>query len=185
MRNMVFFVILAVLTVIALVGYNVIRTKFPAVLTKNGVPVTGTQPSITPGMGTSLRGTGATGGSNIGPIPSQGTEAGQETTKGGIPLPTISSKPAVMIPSPTTSVNQSTVSYTSGGFSPVSITVKAGTMVTFTNSSNHSMKVGGDSFTQSIAVGNGGLYQYQFNTKGTFGYKDLNNPSYTGTVIVQ
>lgn len=204
MKNVVFFVILAILTVAALVGFNIFKEKLPPSLTRRFAPAaTGTiRPTPTGGPeGTALRNFGGAnypGGPTTGPLPTGYQGA---VTKGGLPVSSVTPVPTVkasMTPYPTTQptsspqYNQSTVSYTDAGFSPSSLTVKAGTMVTFRNDSYRSMKVTGDdnakktygSFDQSMTVGNGGLFQYQFTTAGTFGYRDANNGSYTGTIVV-
>lgn len=85
------------------------------------------------------------------------------------------------------------VSFTSSGFSPGYITVRAGDVVRFTNKSSSSMRVistasgisSGFSFDQNKSVGNGGFFDVAFIQAGTWRYYNLNNARFTGTVVVQ
>lgn len=166
MKNMVFFVLLAVLTIAALVGINIFRNKMPSQGT------TGTQIASSSGsQAASLTPTGKSLRDSSADVLI--TPVGGATTKGGIPLTEVD-------PSPMAGTD---MNYTKTGFSPKSLSVRVGTMVVFRNNSGRKMKIGGD-FSQGIAVGNGGVFQYQFVTRGTFNFKDTNNPTYTGTIIV-
>ncbi len=99
-----------------------------------------------------------------------------------------------------------TVRYTDTGFSPQSITVPAGTKVTFVNNSSQRMWVGSDvhpvhaeydgttlaqhcgsgtSFDQCKAEDAGTSYSFTFTKAGTFGYHNHTRANDRGTVIVQ
>ncbi len=87
-----------------------------------------------------------------------------------------------------------TVTYSDTGFSPSMITVKAGTTVTFKNTSSGSMWVASDphpahtdlpGFDEKNAVAAGGTYQYTFTEKGTHGFHNHFHSSHTGTAIVE
>jgi len=77
-------------------------------------------------------------------------------------------------------------------FNPATITVSAGTTVTWINKDNtiHTVTSGTpgspDGIFDSGNIGNGGKFTYTFNTKGTFKYYcKPHSSSMRGTVIVQ
>ena len=80
------------------------------------------------------------------------------------------------------------VSYTSRGFSPATLTIKAGKSVHFVNNSNKAMSLTTTSvdnqiqseFNQSKTVGQGGTFDFTFMSAGTWGYMNRNNPSDQG-----
>lgn len=87
------------------------------------------------------------------------------------------------------------VDYVDGGFSPKSITVKAGTTVTWTNKAaakqmwvasavhpTHQLLPG---FDQLASVGKSGTYSYTFTKVGSWKYHNHVSPSDTGVVIVE
>ena len=87
-----------------------------------------------------------------------------------------------------------TVSYTGSGFTPSTITVEAGTTVTFTNNSSKSMWVASSvhpshkdlpGFDQLKGSGNGTSYSYTFEKLGQWSYHNHLSPGYKGTVIVK
>lgn len=92
----------------------------------------------------------------------------------------------------TTSAGQS-VSVISSGYSPATVTVKAGTVVTWTNNSGGNIFIASDPHPthtdlpalSSGTVANGGTYSFTFTQKGTWGYHDHLDPTTKGTVIVQ
>lgn len=101
-------------------------------------------------------------------------------------------------PTATTSTSDTSgtviVSYDGTAFSPASITVKAGTAVTFMNQSSSPMHVASNphpthtdlpGFDELTEVGNAGSYTYTFTKVGTWGYHNHTNPSQKGTVVVQ
>lgn len=102
-----------------------------------------------------------------------------------------------------------TVTYTDAGFSPSTVTIKAGETVRFTNNSAGGMWVGSDdhpthteydgsstrehcangtattdTFDQCTASASGTSYDYTFTKTGTWGYHNHVGSSKTGTVVV-
>ncbi|MDP2789851.1 MAG: cupredoxin domain-containing protein [bacterium] len=85
------------------------------------------------------------------------------------------------------------VSITSSGFSPNTVTVKAGTVVTWTNSSGGDIRVASDPHPthtdlpglDSSTLGNGDSYSFTFTKVGTWGYHDHLDPILKGSVTVQ
>ena len=71
-------------------------------------------------------------------------------------------------------------------FNPNTITVKAGTNVTWTNedSTSHQVKESNGLF-ESSTLGNGQSFTYTFNTVGTYNYTCTIHPSMKGKVIVE
>lgn len=90
-------------------------------------------------------------------------------------------------------VSQDAVTLTANGFSPASITVKAGTKVTWNNQSGAGAIVNSDPHPIHTAYPplnlgsfkDGGTLSLTFDKSGTYGYHNHLNPSQTGTVIVQ
>lgn len=90
-------------------------------------------------------------------------------------------------------VERVVVTYSDSGFSPNSVTVKAGTTVTFTNGSSGNMWVASavhpthqllPGFDQLKSVSKGGTYDYTFVKIGTWKYHNHMSPSDTGSVVV-
>ncbi len=83
------------------------------------------------------------------------------------------------------------VSYTDDGFSPATITVEAGTKVTWTNESNADMWVGSDphpvhtDFSAFDQKSTGNSYSFTFDEAGTYEYHNHQNSGDTGTVVVK
>ena len=86
-----------------------------------------------------------------------------------------------------------TITYSDNGFSPSTLTVKAGTTVTIKNTSSGDMQLASNphpTHTDDPEL-NVGLVQsgqsmtFTVNTKGTHGYHNHLNPSDTGTIIVE
>lgn len=94
------------------------------------------------------------------------------------------------------------VAYTAAGFSPQTLTVPAGTTVTFVNqgtaffrpaSDPHPTHTGypetggcaGIAFDSCAPVGPGMAWSFKFDKKGAWSYHNHLNPSETGTIIVQ
>jgi plastocyanin len=72
-------------------------------------------------------------------------------------------------------------------FSPIAITVKKGTTVTWTNKDSTAHTVTADKGEQGPASGSlqqGGTYAFTYNTVGTFAYHCNFHANMTGTVIV-
>lgn len=87
-----------------------------------------------------------------------------------------------------------TVSITSSGFVPATVTVKAGQAVTWKNtatsthwpaSNPHPEHTGLSGFDALRGLSAGETYSYTFARAGTFPYHDHLNPLLTGTVIVE
>jgi plastocyanin len=71
-------------------------------------------------------------------------------------------------------------------FTPPSLTVKAGTMVVFTNKDDvpHTVVAESDAF-RSKALDTDDQYSYRFATAGTYKYFCSLHPKMTGTILVQ
>ena len=70
-------------------------------------------------------------------------------------------------------------------FSPSTLTVTAGTVVTWTNKDAVTHNVTSNpALFSSGGMGNGATYSFTFSNKGTFNYSCTIHPSMTGTVIV-
>jgi plastocyanin len=70
-------------------------------------------------------------------------------------------------------------------FNPLSITVKAGTTITWTNKDAVSHTVtSNDSFFDSGAIPGNGTYTHQFTGTGTLPYHCTIHPAMSGTVVV-
>lgn len=88
---------------------------------------------------------------------------------------------------------ETVITYSNGGFSPSTITVKNGTTVTIKNTSNHTMQFDSDPHPAHTTnaelnvekVSAGGSQTFVVKRTGTFGYHNHLNPSETGTIIVQ
>lgn len=113
-------------------------------------------------------------------------------------------KPSVMeTPAPTGPMQEETagmvaqgnvtVMLTASGFSPKTVTVKKGTVVTFTNAVSGNMWIASDvyptdqllpGFNALKNVGNGGTYTYTFTKVGTWAYHNEAETSVKGTVVV-
>ncbi len=71
-------------------------------------------------------------------------------------------------------------------FTPASITVAAGTRITWTNkdSASHTVTSDDGTFTSSGTLGNGATYSYTFTTAGTYNYHCAIHTYMTAKVIV-
>ena len=77
------------------------------------------------------------------------------------------------------------VEITDFAFAPVSLTVKAGTTVTWTNRDEEPHTVAADDGSfHSPGMGTGNTYTYTFTTAGTFAYVCSIHPMMHGTVVV-
>lgn len=90
-------------------------------------------------------------------------------------------------------VARTVVTYTDTGFAPKTITVKAGTPVSFVNDSNNLMWVASDphpthtllpGFDELRGVDRDSIFEYVFTNVGTWTYHNHLNPSAKGTVVV-
>lgn len=94
---------------------------------------------------------------------------------------------------PATQASQDTVTLSASGFSPQSLTVKAGTKVTWSNQSGSNATVNSDPHPVHTAYptlnlgafSNGGTLTLSFDKPGTYGYHNHLNPGQTGTIVVQ
>lgn len=96
--------------------------------------------------------------------------------------------------SPSASLSEAVIDVTSNGFSPGSVTMKAGGIVTWMNTDSAPHQVNSNphpTHTDYPPLNTIGLLQpgqqksLMFPTPGRYGFHDHLNPQYTGTVIVQ
>jgi plastocyanin len=75
----------------------------------------------------------------------------------------------------------------SNAFNPSSITVSAGTTITWRNkdSAAHTVTSNNGGFTSSSNISGGGTYSFQFMTAGTYPYHCTIHSGMTGQVVVQ
>lgn len=113
----------------------------------------------------------------------------------GLPAPTLVASPAGTTAAPTVSPrSESTVSMSETGFSPATLTVKAGTTVTFVNNGQaphwpasevhptHQLLPGFDSL-RGLATGE--TYSFTFTQKGSWRCHDHLNPQLKCTIVVE
>ena len=81
----------------------------------------------------------------------------------------------------------SAVSIDNFTFGPQSVTVKAGTTVTWTNRDDipHGIASANNAFTKSKALDTDDSYSFTFTTPGTYNYFCYVHPHMTGTVVVE
>jgi plastocyanin len=86
----------------------------------------------------------------------------------------------------TTNLGANTIAIQNFAFNPATLTVKAGTTVTWTNldSTNHPVASDTGVFN-SGTLNNGQSYSFTFNQTGSYPYHCTVHPSMTGTVIVE
>ena len=79
-----------------------------------------------------------------------------------------------------------TVSIDNFTFNPPSLTVKAGTKVTWTNKDDipHGIAATGNAFARSQALDTDDAYSFTFTTPGTYQYFCYIHPHMTGTIVV-
>ena len=72
-------------------------------------------------------------------------------------------------------------------FNPQSLTVKAGTTVTWTNKDDipHGIAATNNAFTRSKALDTDDSFSFTFTTPGTFQYFCYVHPHMTGTIVVE
>jgi plastocyanin len=72
-------------------------------------------------------------------------------------------------------------------FTPGTVTVKAGTTVTWTNKDDipHGIAATGNTFARSKAMDTDGTYSFTFTTPGTYKYFCYMHPHMTGTIVVE
>jgi amicyanin len=72
-------------------------------------------------------------------------------------------------------------------FTPATVTVKAGTTVTWTNKDDipHGIAATGNAFARSNALDTDNSYSFTFTTPGTYQYFCYIHPHMTGTIVVE
>jgi plastocyanin len=70
-------------------------------------------------------------------------------------------------------------------FTPASLTVAAGTTVTFGNNDNYQHTTTSDTNLWNATLNPAGTFTFQFNTPGTYTYHCSLHPAEKGTIIVQ
>ncbi len=111
-------------------------------------------------------------------------------TNVNVTAPTVSSSPAA---SPQSTISQNTVTLTSSGFQPQTLTIKAGTTVTFINKSGTTAVVNSaihptHALFPLLNLGtfnDGESLSVKFDKPGTYKYHNHLNPTQTGTVVVE
>jgi amicyanin len=80
-----------------------------------------------------------------------------------------------------------TVSIDNFTFNPQTLTVKAGTTVTWTNKDDipHGIAATANAFKRSAAMDTDGTYSFTFTTAGTYQYFCYIHPHMTGTIVVE
>lgn len=107
----------------------------------------------------------------------------------------LTSQPTVTLPSPTTTSNapkEATVTLTQQGFSPQTVMIKKGGIVTWINQSSTLATVNSDAHPTHLLYpplnlgefDNNQSFQLSFDKTGKFTYHNHLNPSQTGSVIV-
>jgi plastocyanin len=191
MKNIIFFVILALLTVVALVSFSTAKnrlsflkppTKAVVTPTTTPTPDTGSAPGRSGFLVSTPTVTPASVPSSLG-----------ITTKGGLPLTTPTPMPVGKgLGSATDVSDRPTIWKEEAGFRPVPFTIKQGTMMVFKNNTNRQMQIIGDAdarnldstFSQKWSVGKNGFFEFAFSTPGTYHFYDQQNQNMTGSVIV-
>jgi amicyanin len=86
-----------------------------------------------------------------------------------------------------TAAPASAVSIDNFTFTPPSLTVKAGTIVTWINKDDipHGIASSNNAFTKSKALDTDDSYSFTFTTPGTYQYFCYVHPHMTGTIVVQ
>ena len=87
-----------------------------------------------------------------------------------------------------------TVSYSSNGFFPSTLTIKKGDSVRFVNNSDDEVSIKSEpnpeypnmaTFESTAAYGSDGIFSYTFKDTGEWRYKNINNQSLAGTIVVK
>lgn len=125
------------------------------------------------------------------------TAPSQETSQTP-PAPTIQAQ----VTPETPSISQNAITYTDSGYSPSTLRVKVGAMVTFKNQSSKSMWTASDvhpthraypttggcigsTFDACKGVQPGSSWSFKFDIAGTWEYHDHLSPGDTGTIVVE
>lgn len=123
---------------------------------------------------------------------SGGTEA-KTTAAGGVPIPqrqkpmpaTSGTTTKTTTSTPTPAPEQKTITIQNFKYSPATLTVKAGTIVTWKNldNMNHTITAENGSFSEAVAYGKS--VSYTFTKPGTYNYKCTLHPTMVGKIIVK
>jgi plastocyanin len=94
---------------------------------------------------------------------------------------------AVVLPSWAQSAHPAGVSIDNFTFGPQTLTVKAGTTVTWTNKDDipHGIASSNNAFTKSKALDTDDSYSFTFTTPGTYQYFCYVHPHMVGTIVVE
>ena len=111
-----------------------------------------------------------------------GCSSGNKNTSAPVAPSQTSSPSQSQTVQPETASNMITIQ--SFAFSPSTLTIKAGTMVTWTNNDSAAHTIKSNSFS-SGNMANGDKFQFTFTSPGTFSYSCGIHPSMKGTIIVQ
>lgn len=191
MKNIVLFIILALLTIAALFAWNITKknNRTPSkVSITTPAPTSSVEGAIRKLFGSKPSATPTPAKPTMTPYPTSSLSGeGTQTTKGGLPVPEEENSP-----SPVTqqnSTNHVVVQYTDRGFVPSSVSISKGTVITFVNSSSQKMQITSKNSTLSglnmgTSVSKNGLYDYRFETVGTWEYQNQVMSSHTGTIKV-
>ena len=83
------------------------------------------------------------------------------------------------------------VNYENSGFSPKDFKIPAGSSAHFVNKSDKALRVYSKNqntpyhvLNQSLSIKKGGIYKFNFTTKGFWEFYNLNNPNDTGSITV-
>jgi len=107
---------------------------------------------------------------------------------------TITTEPNPPPPPPVTSTGPVEIDITASGFSPDSVSVASGTVVTFKNMDSKTHQPASDphpthtdlpGFDSTPGIKPGGSYSFTFVKVGTWGFHDHLFPTFTGSVTVQ
>lgn len=93
-------------------------------------------------------------------------------------------QPAVTQQTPAVVQTTNAVTIQNFAFSPATLTVPAGTTVTWTNQDSAPHQIKSDTFN-SAQLSQGESYQFTFTTKGSFDYSCAIHPSMTGKINVE
>lgn len=132
----------------------------------------------------------------------QKTDTDQSTGDAGLPTSIPEVTPATtMTLTPTATVGTivkstpvpTSVSYDGSAFSPATVTIEIGTVVTFTNTSSNSLRVASDphpthtdlpGFDSVKTLKKGESYSFTFTKTGSWGYHNHLASSHKGTIVV-
>lgn len=117
----------------------------------------------------------------------------QTQTSTRTPQPSITSTTQQQSPTNEVTKEQNVITLTQAGFSPSTLTVKAGTKISWINNSGSGLSVNSNphpihtnySPLNIGAIGDGQSKSLIFDKPGTYGYHNHLNPSQTGTIVVQ